>query len=50
MTIRGRKLMPVPMENGGKAGLLSILEADVKQIVTMARETYEKYVSYIYLY
>ncbi|KAL3530367.1 hypothetical protein ACH5RR_009689 [Cinchona calisaya] len=38
---RGRKLMPVPAENG-VAGLSSILEADVKKIVTMARETFDK--------
>lgn len=43
--------VPVPKENGGSVGLLSVLEADVKQIVTMARETYEKYVfSYICFY
>ena len=43
--------MPVPKENGGSVGLSSVLEADVKQIVTMAHETYEKYVfSYICLY
>ncbi|KAF8098914.1 hypothetical protein N665_0256s0044 [Sinapis alba] len=34
----------IPSENGGGnvVGLSSILEADVKEIVTMARETYEK--------
>lgn len=42
LTVRRRKLMPVPMENGGIVGLSSVLEADVKQIVTMASETYEK--------
>ena len=43
--------MPAPMENGGSVGLSSVLEADVKQIVTMASETYEKYVfSYSYFY
>ncbi|KAF3439440.1 hypothetical protein FNV43_RR17718 [Rhamnella rubrinervis] len=36
------RLMPLPSENGGTAGLSSVLEVDVKQIVTMARETYEK--------
>lgn len=39
---QGDRLMPLPSENGGTAGLSSVLEADVKQIVTMARETYEK--------
>ena len=32
----------ISSENGGSVGLSSILEADVKEIVTMARETYEK--------
>lgn len=36
--------MPLRSENGGvSVGLASVLEADVKQIVTMARETCEKY-------
>ena len=41
----GKKLVPLPFENGGggSVGLASVLEADVKQIVTMARQTYEKY-------
>ena len=34
--------MSLPSENGGSPGLSSILEADVKQIVNMARETSEK--------
>lgn len=38
---RGKKLMPLPAENG-VAGLSSILEPDVKKIVAMARETFEK--------
>ncbi|GKU93794.1 hypothetical protein SLEP1_g7358 [Rubroshorea leprosula] len=42
LTSRGKKLLPVPSENGSSAGLASILEADLKQIVTLARETYEK--------
>ncbi|KAK9279946.1 hypothetical protein L1049_013630 [Liquidambar formosana] len=42
LTARGKKLVPLPTENGGSAGLSSVLEADAKQIVTMARETYEK--------
>ncbi|KAF7805727.1 mitochondrial fission protein ELM1 [Senna tora] len=36
------KLMPLPSENGGSAGLSAILEADVKSIINLARETYEK--------
>eukprot|EP00268_Persea_americana_P036040 TRINITY_DN3552_c1_g1_i1.p1 TRINITY_DN3552_c1_g1~~TRINITY_DN3552_c1_g1_i1.p1 ORF type:complete len:426 (-),score=59.71 TRINITY_DN3552_c1_g1_i1:301-1578(-) len=41
-TPRGNKLFPLPAENWGSAGLSSILEADAKQIATMARETFEK--------
>ena len=37
-----KKLMPSPPENGVSAGLSAVLEADVKQIVNLARETYEK--------
>jgi len=37
-----KKLMPLPSENGVSSGLLSVLEADVKQIVNFARETCEK--------
>lgn len=41
---RGEKLVPLPSENGsGSVGLASVLEADIKQIVTMAHQTYEKY-------
>lgn len=43
MTPIGNKLMPLPAENCGNAGLSSVLEADAKQIATMARETFEKY-------
>ncbi|CAF1774293.1 unnamed protein product [Brassica napus] len=32
----------IASENGGSVGLSSILEADVKSIVSMARDTYEK--------
>ncbi|GAY52933.1 hypothetical protein CUMW_145770 [Citrus unshiu] len=39
---RGEKPVCHPLENGGNVGLSSVLEADVRQIVTMARETYEK--------
>lgn len=39
---RGEKPVRHPLENGGNVGLSSVLEADVRQIVTMARETYEK--------
>lgn len=39
---RARKLGTLPMENGGSVGLSSILEADVRSIVRMARETFEK--------
>ncbi|XP_044483395.1 mitochondrial fission protein ELM1 [Mangifera indica] len=41
LTSRGEKLVPLPLENGS-AGLSSVLEANVNQIVTMARDTYEK--------
>uniref|UniRef100_A0A5B6ZND0 Mitochondrial fission protein ELM1 n=1 Tax=Davidia involucrata TaxID=16924 RepID=A0A5B6ZND0_DAVIN len=41
VTGRGKKLA-LPTDNGGSAGLSSVLEADVKKIVTMARETSEK--------
>lgn len=44
LTARGEKLVPRPLQNGGSEGLSSVLEANVRQIVTMARETYEKYV------
>ncbi|KHN21164.1 Hypothetical protein glysoja_006643 [Glycine soja] len=37
-----KKLMPSPSENGVSAGLLAVLEADVKEIVSFAHETYEK--------
>lgn len=47
---RGDRLLPLPTENGGLGGLSSILEADVKSIVTMARETSEKYVVLLYLF
>lgn len=39
---RGNKLHSLPLENGGSVGLSSVLEADVKNIVTMAHETFEK--------
>ncbi|XP_027346745.1 mitochondrial fission protein ELM1 [Abrus precatorius] len=37
-----KKHVPLPSENGLSAGLLAVLEADVKKIVNFARETYEK--------
>ncbi|KAK2980203.1 hypothetical protein RJ640_007293, partial [Escallonia rubra] len=43
LTARGKKVISPPTENGRSAGLSSILEADVKNIVTMAQETSEKY-------
>lgn len=42
LTAPGKKLTSLPTENGFRAGLSSVLEVDVKQIVTMARETFEK--------
>lgn len=42
---RSNKLAPLPLENGssGAVGLASVLEADVHQIVTIARQSYDKY-------
>lgn len=43
LTSRRKKLTPLPSENGGHGlGLASVLEADVKHIVGMARDTFEK--------
>ncbi|KAJ6708207.1 MITOCHONDRIAL FISSION PROTEIN ELM1 [Salix viminalis] len=42
ITSRRRRLAPLPSEKGGSVGLSSILEADSKRIVNMARESYEK--------
>ncbi|XP_065867789.1 mitochondrial fission protein ELM1 [Euphorbia lathyris] len=39
---RGNKLGSSSMQNGGSVGLAAVLEADVKQIVNLARESYEK--------
>ncbi|KAK6138205.1 hypothetical protein DH2020_028039 [Rehmannia glutinosa] len=39
---RGTKLAPLPRGNGVGIGLSSVLEADVKNIVKMAKETFEK--------
>ncbi|KAK7257610.1 hypothetical protein RIF29_31694 [Crotalaria pallida] len=39
---RQKKLMSLPSEKGVSAGLSAVLEADVRQIVNLARETYEK--------
>jgi len=38
--IQGRK--PYRVLNAGALGLSAVLEADVKKIVTVARDTYEK--------
>lgn len=43
LTARGKKSVMIHSENGGGLGLSTILEADVKKIVTTAKETYEKY-------
>lgn len=48
VTTQGEKV-PIALENGGNVGLTSILEADAKQIVTLARETYEKYILFLTL-
>ncbi|KAK4777736.1 hypothetical protein SAY87_017923 [Trapa incisa] len=42
LTARGRRPLVIHSENGGGLGLSTILEADVKKIVTTAKETYEK--------
>lgn len=39
---RGRRVAHLPAGNGAGMGLSSVLEADVKNIVKMARETFEK--------
>ncbi|KAF5204503.1 Mitochondrial fission protein elm1 [Thalictrum thalictroides] len=40
--VSGKKPVHLPSEYGVSAGLSSLLEADAKQIATMARETFEK--------
>ena len=45
---RSNKLAPLPLENEA-VGLASVLEADVNQIVTIARQSYDKYFLFIYL-
>lgn len=42
LTSGEKKIASLPSANGGNVGLSSVLEADVKQIVGMARKTYEK--------
>ncbi|XP_042518182.1 mitochondrial fission protein ELM1-like isoform X2 [Macadamia integrifolia] len=42
LTAGARKLVPVAAENGRSSGLSTVLEADAKQIATIARETFEK--------
>jgi hypothetical protein len=44
---QSKYISSVPSENGGNVGLASILEADVKGIVNLARQTYEKYVIFL---
>jgi hypothetical protein len=43
LTSRSNKLTPLPSQNGAALGLASVLEADLNEIVTMARQTYDKY-------
>ena len=45
---RSNKLAPLPLENEA-VGLASVLEADVNQIVTIARQSYDKYFLFIFL-
>ena len=45
---RPHKHAPLPLENGA-VGLASVLEADVHQIVTIARQSYDKYFLFIFL-
>ena len=42
ITRRGRNLDYLPAGNGAGVGLSSVLDADVKNIVKMAKETFEK--------
>ncbi|MQL77659.1 hypothetical protein Taro_010089, partial [Colocasia esculenta] len=42
MLLQGKKVGPLPYQNGRSIGLSSILEADARQIAAMARETFEK--------
>lgn len=44
LTAERKKLVPLPAEYGVSSGLSSVLEADAKQIATLSRETFEKYV------
>ncbi|ONK57474.1 uncharacterized protein A4U43_C09F880 [Asparagus officinalis] len=41
-TLQGRRFVPYPTQNGGNAGLSSVLEADARQIAFSARENFEK--------
>lgn len=47
VVLGGRRLSPIPYDTSISAGLASVLDADAKRIATMARETFEKYVSAI---
>ena len=40
--LQGKKFVPFPMQNGGSVGLASVLEADARQIASVARENFEK--------
>lgn len=43
-TSGGKKIASLPSINCSSVGLSSVLEADVKQIVSMAHKTFEKYI------
>lgn len=48
---RGAKGLPAAVENGETGvGLSAVLEADVKKIVAMARQTYETYGSLFFFF
>lgn len=44
MLLQGKKVSPLPYQNGRMSGLSSVLEADAKEIAAMAHETFDKYV------
>lgn len=43
MMSQGKKITPLPAQNGGSIGLSTILEADVRHIASIARDNFEKY-------